>query len=198
MIFGATTDVFWILGEATSPWVYVGIVIVLLAVLILPRRLAKRSKILDDPNRRKTAQEELRHSMDRLLVELQETAREINATIDTKMIALNRLIEEADRRIEKLEKARRQTPAAVLRREPVDEVTSKPTVTPHPRAEEPVTEEDTKRRELEREIYRLADEGKTELEIARMTDTPRGEVELVLSLRQKPDEETSTADGETP
>ena len=134
---------------------------------------------------KRTAQEELRHSMDRLLVELQETARDINATIDTKMIALNRLIAEADRRLEALDAAgapadtpEAHTPQAEEQQE----------VTPPPEPE-PTSPEGIKRRALEREIYRLADEGKTELEIARLTDTPRGEVELVLSLRN-----TSQAD----
>ncbi|HUU43890.1 MAG TPA: hypothetical protein VMX57_08920, partial [Planctomycetota bacterium] len=91
-----------LVAEATGLWVWALLAVAIVIVLVLPRRLARRSRILDDPNRRRTAEEELRHSMDRLLVELQETSRDINATLDTKMIALGRLIAEADRRIERL------------------------------------------------------------------------------------------------
>jgi hypothetical protein len=133
--------------------------------------------MLNDGDKR-TAEEELRHSMDRLLVELQETAREINSTIDTKMIALNRLIEEADRRIETLRETRQSGAAA--------SVTSTPSGPERALESGREDKETGKRRELEQEICRLADEGKTELEIARMTGTPRGEVELVLSLRRMP------------
>jgi hypothetical protein len=161
-------------------WVWGLFIVGLFLLMILPRRLAKRSRLLDEATHKMTPQESLRRSMDQLLVELQETAREINASIDTKMIALNRLIEEADRRIETLKELRR--PGAES--------------TPEPE-QKPLSEEAIRRRELEREIYRLADEGKTELEIARMTGTPRGEVELVLSLRTTPGVESSTEDGKT-
>lgn len=167
-------------------WVWVLVLAGVILLMVLPRRLAKRSRILDDPTHKMTPQESLRRSMDELLVELQETAREINATIDTKMIALNRLIEEADRRIETLRELRR--PGAV------PPGGAKSTLAGD---EKPLGEEAVKRRELEREIYRLADEGKTELEIARMTGTPRGEVELVLSLRTTGGAGPSTEDGKT-
>jgi len=183
-----------VLAEVSNLWVWALIAAVIVIALLLPRRLAKRSRILDDPKHKRTAQEELRHSMDRLLVELQETSRDINATIDTKMIALNRLIQEADARIEALEDlqageggspGRAGSPQVVPAQE----------VTPPPEETEPDTAETKKRRELEREIYRLTDEGKTELEIARLTNTPRGEVELVLSLRKTSDDETRAEDG---
>jgi len=188
----------WLTAEGISPWVYVAFAVVLLAVLVLPRRLAKRSKILDDPKRAGSAQEELRHSMDRLLVELQETAREINATIDTKMIALNRLIEEADRRIDRLDKLHRQTPPAAAAPTAVDGAPSAPLPPRTSAPSAPPVQEDPVRGKIEQEIYRLADEGKTELEIARLTGTPRGEVELVLGLRREVDHETPDDDRETP
>jgi len=168
-------------GDASDLWPWLLIAGGGLLLLVFFRLFAKRGRTLDEPKRARTAQEELRHSMDRLLVELQETAREINATIDTKMIALNKLIEDADRRIKTLED-----------RHAADEPGGPP---PAAQEEEPTGEEALKRRQLEREICRLADEGKTELEIARITDTPRGEVELVLSLRRMPDGHTSRGDG---
>lgn len=180
----------WLIAEGDNngglnPWFLVLVFGALALMLILPR-LSRRSKILDDPRQKRTAQVELRHSMDRLLVELQETAREINAAIDTKLITLNRLIEEADRKIETLRKLASSLDEMCTRAE---RAPGRPKGEPvGPAEEEPTTEEARRRRELEREICRLADEGKTELEIARLTDTARGEVELVLSMRRMPDQ----------
>jgi len=169
-------------------WIAAVILAIIVIALVVPRKLAGRSRILDDPNTRRTAQEELRHSMDRLLVELQETARDINATIDTKMIALSRLIAEADRRIEGLGDASRS--ASATQTQPQQAVTPLP-------EPEPTGAEAIKRRALEREVFRLADAGKTELEIARLTDTPRGEVELVLSLRKTSADDAPAEDEST-
>jgi hypothetical protein len=163
-------------------WIWALFLAALILLMIIPRRLARRSRVLDDPARGPSPHEALRRSMDQLLVELQETSREINATIDTKMIALNRLIEEADHRIETLRELRRPGGAAGTPASPA-------------REELPLSAEALKRRELEREIYRLADEGKTELEIARITRTPRGEVELVLSLRRTARDEPTPRNG---
>ena len=162
------------LAEGSFPggpllWVLVFLVGVAVVVLMLKRH-ARRSAIFDDPRRQTSAEEELRHSMDRLLIELQEASREINATIDTKTAVLNKLIADADRRIETLKALEKNAP---------------PSAAAGP-AEPPLTEEARRRAALERDILRLAGEGKTELEIARLTGLPRGEVELVLSLRRMP------------
>jgi len=161
----------------------------LFLVMVLPRLVARRSRPPDDPMEKHATHEELRQSMDRLLVELQETAREINATIDTKVIVLNKLIEQADERIETLKGLERGGEHASRDAEvpPGCESENKAS------GEEELSGERAKRRlELEREICRLADEGKTDLEIARLTGTPRGEVELVLGLRSLPGEDTAT------
>lgn len=175
-------------GESEGPsviWMFMLVVGAMLIVLTLPRVFGRKKSSSEpapvrtfDPKRHL----ELQGSMDRLLVELQETAREINASLDTKMIALNRLIEEADRKIKTLQDLEGRAPAPAP---PAPKDVSPPPVSPPPReTEEPLSESALRRRELEREIGRLADEGKTVLEIAQLTRTPRGEVELVLSLRK--------------
>ena len=178
--------VLWMLAQGTSEtsrnlwWVYLVLGVLLIAVLVLPRKLAKRSRLLDGPRTGRVRDEhELRRSMDRLLVELQETAREINATIDTKMIALKRLIDEADAQIQAMKEL------SAKREQLPEEQTDEPEPSEPSPPEPPLSLEARRRRELEEQIYRLTDEGKTVLEIARLTDVPRGEVELVLSLREK-------------
>jgi hypothetical protein len=147
-------------------WVAVFVAGIVVAAWAI-RRHAKKSRILDDPRAPESAETDLRRSMDRLLVELRETSREINATIDTKIVALNKLVEDADRRIETL-KSLEKKPAAPATAEPP----------------KPAPEESSRRTVLEAEVARLAAQGKTELEIARATGVPRGEIELMLSLRR--------------
>jgi hypothetical protein len=161
-----------------NTFLWIGVFLAGAAVVALVfKRQSRRSALLDPPRRKGAADEELRQSMDRLLVGLQETSREINATIDTKTVVLNKLIEEADRRIEAL-KALEKGAAAGLGQAPAR-------VGPPPK-EIPPTEESRRRAALERDILRMADAGKTDLEIARLTGVARGEVELVLSLRRAP------------
>ncbi len=142
---------------------------------LLDGRNGTRSLTARGPGPISPGEEDLRHSMDRLLVELQETSREINATIDTKTAVLNKLIEDADRRIETLKALKAAEPSAAAAPRPAERPAPEPAVLE--------TAESRRRREIEREVLRLAAEGRTELEIARETGVPRGEVELLLRLR---------------
>lgn len=168
-------------------WGYALLMVAIVLVLVLPRKLARRSRIL--PATRLSESDRLRHSMDKLLLELQEVAREVNATIDTKMVVLNQLIEEADRKIAELKKLQSaQTPSDKLTAPSMVGEPAGPALPPSPqpirRPAPPMTPEEIKRRQTEAEVFRLAAEGKTRLEIAQMTGMPRGEVELVLALRR--------------
>ena len=175
-------------GQSPLPWWgYALLMVGIVLVLVLPRKLARRSRIL--PATRLSESDRLRHSMDKLLVELQEVAREVNATIDTKMVALNQLIEEADRKIAELKKLRSAQPPSdkLTTPSPIEEPAGPaPPPSPQPirRPELPMAPEEIKRRQTEAEVFRLAAEGKTHLEIAQTTGMPRGEVELVLALRR--------------
>jgi len=143
--------------------------------LVVPRKLARRSKILSREGLNET--DRLKRSMEELLVQLQEVSREMNATLDTKMIALNELIREAESKIEELkEMLERERGAKATRDEQREEATGSRTAT---------SGESGRRRELEETVLRLAGEGKTELEIAQHTGIPPGEIDLVLALRRK-------------
>ena len=163
-----------LLADVGDGWLWLALFIagLIVIVFVLRRHAAMRQRSSGNPARPASADQELRRSMDQLLVELQETSREINATIDTKTAVLNKLIEDADRRIETLKAMESKTPIGQTG------MSAPPSA--------PVSDEARRRAEIEREILRLADSGKTELEIARATGVPRGEVELVLSLRRPP------------
>ena len=107
-------------------------------------------------------------------VQMHETARELSATLDSKMRALQELIAEADRAAGRLEAA-----AAGV----VESGESEPTD-----ANEPPTDVADRRqtREHQEEIYTLADYGLDAGGIASRVGLPVGEVQLVLALREKP------------
>lgn len=167
------------------PWAYVLFLLALALVLILPRRLARRSRIL--PKVRMSETDRLKRSMDELLIQLQEVAREVNATMDTKMIALKVLVEEADLACRQAE-AKIAELQSLLEAPPVetDAALRSTSELSEPEAESRCNRDRAGERvQLEADVLRLAEEGRTELEIAQETGIPRGEIELVLALRRK-------------
>jgi hypothetical protein len=109
-------------------------------------------------------QMDVRNNLQKLLVDLQELARQINGHIDTRFCKLEVLLKEADRKIQQLEMMGLKGKSSL------------PEAAPGPRAEK-----SDPGREL---IYKLADGGKSSLEIARELNKNTGEIELILSLRR--------------
>jgi hypothetical protein len=112
-------------------------------------------------------QRHVERDMQKLLTELHEMARQMNAQIDTKAAKLEALIAEADQKIARLNG-----------NVPADDAVE--TV-----AEEPQEEASIAPTYQHATLYELADEGHDVEEIARRTDRPRGEVELILALRRR-------------
>lgn len=110
-------------------------------------------------------------------VEMQETARELSARLDSKMSALQHLIRDADRAAARLERA--FNPAALPNAAPLAEQGSLP---PSPDGNAAGIAGYQQRYE---EIYMLADYGYPPEEIAQRIGSPIGEVQLILSLRKK-------------
>jgi len=106
-------------------------------------------------------QMEVRQNLQKLLVDLQDLARQINAHIDTRFCKLEVLIKEADEKIRQLQTLG-GTPASGPSLPPADE-----TVDPQHAL-----------------VYKLADLGKSPVDIARELGKNTGEVELILSLRR--------------
>jgi uncharacterized protein HemX len=109
-------------------------------------------------------------SMQQLLLELEELSREINSQVDTRLRALNILIQEAD---EKIRDLRRLQGIAGDRPEPVEHL---PTAKAEPHGDET--------RERYAQVYALAEKGSTVVEIAQEIGLMSGEVELILALRR--------------
>jgi hypothetical protein len=117
-------------------------------------------------------------------VEMHERARELSAQLDSKMSALAALVAEADRAAARLEAAlarpaeaarKSGTQAEALCSPPQGLAASEP-------ADRPPSSPRGHRHD---EIYLLADYGFDSAEIARRVDSPIGEVELILSLRDR-------------
>jgi hypothetical protein len=106
-------------------------------------------------------------------VQMQELARDLKAEIDSKMVALEHLIRDADRAAERLEKARATTDAhAPLADQAADNVS-------------PTEWTDTENGRLRDEAYMLADYGFSAADIASRLNTPLGQIELILRLREE-------------
>lgn len=158
MLFQSTLDIWTVM-------LYVAVAFILVVLLILPRRIARGRGL---SMLRQTEESKLRDSIERLLVELQEVGRELNAKLETKSRVLNRLIDEAEEKRIELSKL---VEKAMLLAAPLKEVESPSP--PHEVIQQKYSH-----------IYRLADEGKALLDIAEVTGMPPGEVEFVLALRK--------------
>ena len=107
--------------------------------------------------------------MQELLVELEEMSREINSQVDTRLRALNLLVQEADAKINELR-----------RLQGAGDRSSEPARTQRP-AEEPRPDVADQRYGR---VYTLAEKGYSVTEIARELGIMTGEVELILALRR--------------
>ncbi len=131
-------------------------------------------------------------------VQMHETARQLSAQLDAKLSLLQSLVAEAGRVAQRLEDALDRAPPALP---PGSQAESLLPVADRPREyvdkiDAPGTELDrpspdigqsagNDRSRLREETYHLADYGFTPAEIARRVGSPVGEVELMLSLREK-------------
>ena len=150
--------------------VVLGLTIIMMVFLRMRYR-AKRAE--PGVKYHRSDESKFRDSVEKLLVELQEISREMNAKISTKMHILNRLIEESNEKIKELK--------TLLEREA-------PAIGQEEASQGSQGDNSFKQRGIEeryKDIYELADSGKSAMEISREKEIERSEVELILSLRRK-------------
>lgn len=147
-----------------------------------------RSKIKKDPLSRKPVpfgvaqQRQIERDISGLMVEMLQTAQQMTAQLDTRAARLEVLLKEADVKLAALKNA--SAPAAPKTSSPLTlsdtPATSQlPSDNAPPAPETPETPPDPRHRD----IYALADQGRSTGEIARHLNRPNGEVELILALR---------------
>jgi hypothetical protein len=167
--------------DNSTKWVAIGLgafALVYLAVLRPMMRGRKR-----DPLERQTPgrsglgqQRAVERDMQTLLVEYEQMIRNMTAGLDTRAARLEALIHEADEKIAALRAASAGTGAerARVAEAPQQVLDAKPTVAltssddPDPR---------------HAEVYALADQGLSAMDVARRLGRPNGEIELILALR---------------
>lgn len=170
---------------------------ILLATMVLLRNARKHSKRraaepdLTPAERlteiRSTAAREGAHELQ--AARAAEVARHYATLIDNKIEHLEQVIQEAEDKIDQLERATQNTgilpPELMAAPEPSPAETAEPeppiVQTPKPAVQEPPR---TKSADpLNAKVFELADQGLSAVEIARQTGTHTGKIELILALR---------------
>ena len=179
-----------------NPWLLIAagvVVVVLLAILLWPRvHGGSRRNGGDNASGADVSlaqQRSVERDMQTLMSELSEMARKIGAQLDAKSARLEALIRAADERAGRLETQLRGEPAPVSRRDgepPTDNPGEAASFTASPPSIEippPSSEIDGDRRHVQ--VYALADQGLSPVQIAERLDLPEGEVELIIALRPR-------------
>jgi hypothetical protein len=165
-------------GSALWPGLFLVLGVALITASMI-MRLRKRRRILS-PSR--TPDEQLERNrqlrgmhgdLEQLMVEIEQLARRFGTQLDAKSIELERLLSQADQRIEQLRQlASHASPAPGAQ---VDD--AQPGPAPRP----PVSRMDDP---LSRSVYQLADSGYTPPQIAAELKEHIGKIELILALRE--------------
>lgn len=164
-------------GEMDSVWpgmlMAAGAVLLLFIIMTnLRKKVSRRQAAHVDPRVQveETRQSNaLRNDTRQMMVELEDLTRRFGAQLDAKSTKLERLLDEADEKIGQL-------------RELVDRP---PSGDAPPARELPARAEPEELNPLAKEIFKLADGGKSAADIARELGEHVGEVELILALRQQ-------------
>jgi hypothetical protein len=152
-------------------WIALGFGTLVLIYMIMRNNRRKKDP-LDRPSQfgSLSSQRAVERQMQNLLVELSDMARQMSAQLDTRAARLEQLIADADERIAKL----RMSPP--VEPQPLQHPTLKLAST-----DEPASAPDPRHAD----VYSLADQGRSPLEIAQQLNRPRGEIELILALRAR-------------
>lgn len=182
---------------------------VLVMSMTLLRNLRRRRPAAAEPRPTRAPLADAQRAGDDIAVRLHEQFREWNARIDTKTLVLNQLLLEADKKIAALEALTGDAARPGLQASPTSGAPPKPD-SPSP-VEDPLVIEpdgasfphavpasapapaapadvlDPLARSADRfaDIFQLADQGLSPAEIARSTHQAEGEIELILSLRER-------------
>jgi hypothetical protein len=153
---GRVTIMLWIVGVLVGAG---AALVVVAAVVYFHERMSKAS---GEPPREEP-------SIERVSRDAEELSELLAARMEEKAAELEELLSEADRRIARLRKL-------------TEEVQTEPKPRARVQRAEPARAAD--RADLLNEVYRLADSGRTIVEIARSINQPTGNVELILALRK--------------
>jgi hypothetical protein len=128
----------------------------------------------------------LTRDLEEVMGELDELARQVNGRLDTRFAKLEAVIRDADERIDRLSRLVREAHGhAGIDLTISDEARAVPTCDgAMATAGKPPTADIEPPAELHADVYTLADEGRSPIEIAEETGRTTGEIELILALRR--------------
>jgi hypothetical protein len=155
-----------------------GVVLATLLILVNMRKRRGRGASLSPREKIEQAKQThaMRGDLRQMMVELEDLTRRFSAQLDAKSIKLEKLMEEADQKIARLQQLQADPPPASTSTSAAPKpAPAKPPVDIDPPA--PVDP-------LARQIYQLADSGQSSIQIAKRLDEQIGKVELILALRQ--------------
>ncbi len=154
-------------GENQTWLVYLLAGVTIAYVVIRPMFRKKKDPLEKPLNFSLSQQRAVEREMSNLLVELSEMVRQLTSQLDTRTAKLEVLIQEAEQKIAQL---RQLTSTTAATKEEASLAPASPSQVEDPRYAE---------------VYAMADEGQTVLEIAQKLGRPQGEVELILALRSR-------------
>ena len=154
--------------SATS-WIVL-VVVALFVAIVLPRLRRRKDGPQEMLGTFGASAGGAREELERLLTEIQDLSREHIARLDTKIRMLNQLLLEVDQKKRELEDLLARTGG----------------VLPAPGQLSPTPPPQKPQNPLHSQVYTLQDSGKELLDICAATGLEKGEVELILGLRQMP------------
>ena len=185
-----------ILDDAGKQWLAIGAALFLIVYFVIRPMGKRKQDPLDKMGTRSSpmaTQRSVEREMSNLLVELSEMARQVTAQLDTRATKLELLMKEADEKIETLRALQASAPSSSAAS------SSSPPALLSPGLRQSAAEREALMQPLDAplspppeptidprhaEIYALADQGRTPVDIASRLGRPSGEIELILALRQ--------------
>jgi hypothetical protein len=153
------------LDQSTRYLLY-GVVAITILLAVVRPMFRKRDPLRKPPAFASLSQQRsVERQMQNVLVEMAELARQISAQIDTRSTKLELLMKEADQKIAALQGLLHASPTG-------------PSAAQMPQDDSPTADP----RHVQ--VYELADQGRTPLQIAQQLNRPSGEIELILALRR--------------
>ncbi len=161
------------------------LILVMIMIRMLKRNLSRNATAKEGTPRERLDQLRAQASaispVDTYEAEAEELTRRLSAIMDNKAARLELLIEEADDRLARLDRA--SLGASVQTRPMEHDAGAFRTSAPEPARTAPPPERHVD--PTQRQIYELADSGLGPVEIAQRLDQPIGQVELILNLRRR-------------
>ena len=172
-----------------GPWVIVSAVALVALYLMLRSGYRKRKDPLERPPSQTSLaqQRSVERQMQNLLVELSQMAQQITAQLDTRSTKLALMIDDADEKAVRLQRLLDDCRAAVAAAGTPPAVTPAAAIdapAPLPPTEPSIALPDGSEFR-HRQVYALADQGRSAPDIARQLQRLTGEIELILALRPR-------------